>query len=505
MKHRISGILLVILSVLVLLGLPFGMLWREAQQQQRDYALLTSIRNKEPWNVAILLKQGSNPNIHDNFAGQPTFWEFLRARFEQLRGHKPPIPSDGPPALLLAVQSDNIDSVKLLLAKGAREVDARMENGEALLIMAAKQHNFAIVRELIEHNADVRAEAPDSDCSLLTYVAASGQIDLAQMILARGADVNSRVLEGTTPLFAAAEADDLPMVKLLLANGANVNIKNDWDFEHSAALSMAADKGNLKMVQLLLDHGANVNSAARFGSALTHAALNKNIAIVRLLLAHRADPNIGDYHETLPMLVASEGDTKIMKLLLDAGADIHATGHAGATALSSAAFSGNVEMVRLVVSHGADVNNNDDWRGRTAIMAAAEYGHYAAVDYLLRHGAKINVRSHDEDEKPGDTALTLAAREGHLDVLKLLLARGARRDLPGPDGKTVLMCACEGSNHVDDNGKSAPANPKVVAYLIQRGEKVNARTPMGETALSLAEAKGFTDVARILKQAGAKE
>src|SRR5262249_15308682 len=108
------------------------------------------------------------------------------------------------------------------------------------------------------------------------------------------------------------------------------------------------------------------------------------------------------------------------ELLLKAKADPHTRLPEGESVLMTAARTGKVGVVKLLLTHGATVNEAEGWRGQTALMWAAAEGHVAAVEALIEAGADIHARS-----KSGFTPLMFAVREGKPDVVKALLKAGA--------------------------------------------------------------------------------
>src|SRR5207249_11287551 len=138
---------------------------------------------------------------------------------------------------------------------------------------------------------------------------------------------------------------------------------------------------------------------------------------------------------------ALSGNVKIMEKLLDAGADVEAANSDGQTALMIVARTSNVEAVRLLLRHAANVNAVEKWREQTALMWAAAEKQPAMVKELVAHGANVNARSNVNNfqrqvtAEPGAiyrpaggvTALLYSAREGCLDCTRSLAEGGADR------------------------------------------------------------------------------
>lgn len=152
-----------------------------------------------------------------------------------------------------------------------------------------------------------------------------------------------------------------------------------------------------------------------------------DIIVVKLFLeaGMKSTEEKDKYGFTALVWAAGKGNTEIVKLLLSKGADVNAKDKAvyGGTALMAAANRGHTEIVKLLLSKGADVNAKDE-AGGTALMAAAGNGNTEIVNLLLSKGADVNAK-----DKNGYTALMAATIRGHTEILKLFKDAGA--DLEG--------------------------------------------------------------------------
>jgi len=190
-----------------------------------------------------------------------------------------------------------------------------------------------------------------------------------------------------------------------------------------------------------------------------------------------------------------------LKELLGHGADVGATSGSGENPLRAAARAGDVEALRFLLARGAEMNavSRTAYSASaeaSALMIAAQLGHRDCVEFLLGKGADVQVAS------DLGNALHFAALTDRKDIGRLLIERGANVNATGKrivsfrndPGFTPLMYAAMTERN----------DPALVQLLIDRGADVNARTPAGETALSLARLRGETKVVAALRAAGAE-
>lgn len=155
-------------------------------------------------------------------------------------------------------------------------------------------------------------------------------------------------------------------------------------------------------------------------------------------------------------------------------------------ALMEAAFDGELEQVRHLVSEGASVNAADG-QDRVPLMWAAFNGHTPVIAYLLEEGAKLDAR-----DSAGRTALMYASSGPFADTVELLLDKGADANVQGTlEGFTALMTA------------AAEGQLEVVRLLLAHGADRKIEDQDGDTAESFARQKGHADVVELLRKAPA--
>ena len=210
---------------------------------------------------------------------------------------------------------------------------------------------------------------------------------------------------------------DCPRVFLALNSGVDANSRG---VNSDPLLVVAAYRGHLRIMQALLDHGAEPSASTVNGPALAAAIRSGHTRVAFSLLKSGALPKWQDAH-----LAALCGRARLLKAFLSGGTDVNQLegigGTAAVTLIMSAAFAGETDIIRVLIECGADVNLSNE-NGWTALLSAASCGHVDVVKLLLSIGADANAAAGD-----GDTPMTVAAKEGHDEVVRLLKEMRAAR------------------------------------------------------------------------------
>ena len=278
------------------------------------------------------------------------------------------------------------------------------------LIEAAKNVDRDAVRTLLKQGANVNAADTDGTTAL-HWASYRDDLEMTDLLLGAGAKVNAANDLGATPLWAACQNGSEALVRRLLAAGANPNARL---LRGETPLMVAARSGNPVVVELLAAKGANINARATRGqTALMWAVAQKQPQVLNVLLAHGADIHARSDTWGEVMAVSPHG-------YLDYNRSIP---HGNDTALMFAARVGDLASAKLLVSAGANVNDEDAW-GVSAVVLAAHSGFTELVEFLLEKGANVNA------DKAGFTALHEAIMRRDEKLVTILLDHGADANAP---------------------------------------------------------------------------
>ncbi|MDB5338995.1 MAG: hypothetical protein JWN70_4614 [Planctomycetaceae bacterium] len=288
----------------------------------------------------------------------------------------------------LTLSDDNIDKLVSLIQESKKEpqIDLLLQPGLDLNqtnrnhvapLQAAVLKSFErTVKSLLNAGADVNFSYEGHDTPLFNV----SNVKIGQELLDRGARLDFHCKPGQdTPLHSAVDSNSLPVVKLFVERGADIEAR---DSEGRTPLLWAAAQCFDKIVEYLLEQGANpnivrnTNNISPLFEAVSTNKKQKQLKTVELLL--KANANVHhlseDQNNALKWLVRFGGSVELAQLLLQSGADLHfATERFHETPLSSAVYEGRADLAELFLTAGAspdvrisDTHNDPGRRGKTA-------------------------------------------------------------------------------------------------------------------------------------------
>jgi ankyrin repeat protein len=414
-------------------------------------ALHWAVRNGDATLVDRLLRAGAKPTTANRYGVTP---------------------------LPLACEQGDPAMVERLLKAGA-SANLTGPQGETALHTCARAGHVAAAKVLVAHGASLNAGDSWRGQTPIMWAAAQGHAEMVSMLAEAGADVNARSSiiawerqrtseprdkwlppGGFTPLLFAAREGHVDAAKALIKAGADVSVV---DPDRQSALVIALINGHFDVANLLIDHGADVNVPDKVGRTALWAAVDYNtppqsnrpspnpfdetltaLDVIKNLLAHgaRVDAPISaqiPYRTKLDrgadgvlgagttplMRAAKSGDTAVVKLLLEKGANPKAVTRNGVNGLMMAANlaareedrTGRgktqkeaIDTIAVLLAAGVDINATDT-QGRTAMHGAALWGLTDVVRFLHKNGAKLDI----EDKRrylPLEHALGMAGGFG---------------------------------------------------------------------------------------------
>ena len=402
-----------------------------APQIDGTTALHWAVRADDGEMADVLIRAGANASAANREGVTPVQLAAMNGSAAMLvrlikAGANPnaPLTEYGDTALMMAARTGKTDAIDVLLEGGGSVNAVESWGGTTPLMWAVAERHPAAVKTLIDHGANVNARS--------RFVAAAngrgfeGRTPSAPNAGQGAEEFASGLL---TPLMFAAREGDLESARLLVAAGADVNaIAGDG----KDALGLAVFNGNYEVASFLVDSKSKVNQADTQGFTPLFWAVDRRnmetapnfpwmvtadpLPLIAKLLDGVANPNAlvnntprarmraGSpriVFATPLMRAAFSGDLTLVKLLLAHGADPRITSKDGETMVEAAAGLGfiqgyskgrtpaeRLEVVKLLVEQGADVNAADDY-GITPLMVAGNMGDVKIIQYLVDKGADL--------------------------------------------------------------------------------------------------------------------
>jgi len=446
----------------------------------------------------------------------------------------------------VAVQKCSKEVVEMLLNAGAI-VDCRAADGATPLHLACDRKNMdslGIVELLISRGADVNLASDEGITAL--HAAAGGPSEVVELLLKEGADINAETADARTPLHCAVEVGCKKNVELLLDKGAAINATT-LDLctpLHYAVLHKPKNAGGFfairaehtKIAEILLERGADVNAQTKNGKTCLLIAVEKSFAdLIDVILGYKPDLSINEAclqaairrceaHcssytvekdrspiverllaygfrlrpqdvSGLPLVlffsVVRNGSAKTAEAILDLSPNAQAllsSSFQDMTALHAAVQRRHLEIARLLLKCGADVNAVSG--GKRPLDFAIDNADWRMFELLVSHQADVKY----------DRELLLRAAVSRVEIVAYLLQHGAYVNVRDRARNTPLHYSARGRSEYGAVriGFSVEEAIKITTLLLRSGAKINVRNIFGTTPLMEAADRGSCELARLL-------
>ena len=372
---------------------------------------------------------------------------------------------DGQTLLHIAAKHNDLESVDLLIKKGAT-IDSIDAEGKTPLLVALERRSIEVASLLASNNAELFKK--DVFGSSPFFYAR--EVGLLSSIL-NSKTINQKDENGKTPLHYAVEGYDVLLVKQILALGVpTIGIKED---------------------------GSNLLTIAYRSPSKTEAA-----TIASLLLLAGVEPLYGDFKEfeqavikrnygarfndgmTALHVASSKGYLGFVKHLIEQGCPINAKNAANSTALHEAVRKGNTSCVSVLLSNGADATITDSFGNSPLHIVMPKSSRSEIFNLLLSRGTNPNIK-----DSYGETPLHIATRlKYNLDIVKLLISKGVNIEEKNKRGETALFIAVQGEQN------------ELINYLASLGANIHSTSTEGETPFMASFSKNFTTFISLMNE-----
>jgi uncharacterized protein len=363
-------------------------------------------------------------------------------------------------ALHIAAMARSAGCCELLLVRGSTLLESKDAHGWTALMYAGHRGCLNVAQLLLQHGAEINAVGIQGNNALMLAARASS-IAVAQLLLDSGADLSARDCTGENVLFKAARAGNVPLMELLVQRGLSVTVV---DNKGNTVLITAASAQQKAAAEWLIQRGVAVNAVNDSSAALHIVCTNSSV-----------------------------DDATMIELLLANAADVNQCAEGQLTALNVAASSGSVQCAEVLIAAGADVNHFHSVH--MASLHTAIYYHQATVvQLLLEHGATAVMNSvialKCSDDAPCCDGMTALMMCNEVDTVKLLLAAGADVHITNIAKDTCLHVAAK-------HNWKAP----MICLLVKAGADLHAVNNEGQTAAQIAHDRGHTLIEQLLNRA----
>lgn len=372
------------------------------------------------------------------------------------------------PPLTIASKGGYADIVEILLANNAIITPSSLE-------MACENGYTTIVNILLQNKTTISLY--ENKMSPLYIASGNGHLNVVKLIL--NSDIDISHFEKWSSLCVAAHEGHIDILKILIEHGADASL---CDMNGYSPMYAACQGGSINIVEFLIQQNVNLFFTDKRGWSLLHAACynifpkDDHLSVINLLLDQKLETSFTCNNGFTPLYFASVGDSiDIVKLLLNRGADVNHHTERSCTSLHIACkwkdiffMRGKNTTISLLDKDGKSFKVDVSKFGSPYpihIQYSSYDIHRSIVQLLLEHQADISVRNYK-----GQTALHIACESGDNDVVQMLLAKKAHITVCDYEGNSPLDLACQREHtyvvkllldsitdisQLDDDGKTA--------------------------------------------------
>lgn len=391
--------------------------------------------------VNLLINNGANVNCKNTKGETPLWW---------------------------ALKHDKNDLAKLLINSFA-DINFRYREN-SILELACQTNNYELAKLIFSR--DVKINRHNNPLWIILnsrHMNVNCKNELVNLSLQYDTDINKEIW-GETPLTFAVKENNIDLVKILISNKTNtldINKKNLYD---ESALWIAINNGYKEIIKILIANGADVDCINLSNNTpIIYAIKQNDTELLHTLIKNKADVNKSNDKSPLWWAVMQNKED-IVKILVENDADVNKE-YAGETPLMFAARHGNMELVKFLLKNEfnrADVNHANIFK-ETALWKAFNKKRYDILKFLIEQNANLDIQDFN-----GNTPLLVACRDGNIELVKLFLENNANLNIENENEETAVLIACiKGYNDI-------------AMLLIKNNADINKKDILGRSVLSVA-------------------
>ena len=433
-----------------------------------------------------LLNSGANVNARDNLGKTPVMLILPKDKtaeiYKLLIAHRADLTQKdmfGDTVLHTASMLNVGASTFGILIDGGADVDARNKEGVTPLAIAVQKNDLETVRLLTAAGADIHTQDTNGNSPL--SIALAGTSEMLEAVV-NETNAGFTDSNGNTPLHLALICDaPLSKIQYIISLMKDVNTRNK---DGNSALFLSILKNRQKVGELLLAKNADIFSTNTNNNSPLRLALKYGGSVQDWLITSKTIKQQDGTGNTVLHYAAEWQYKDAINGLVMKGADISAKNANGETPLFSAVKTNNPAIIQTVVDCGADIKARDNL-GSTAMHTAVRWDAPASIDKLLALGINVNAQN-----TAGKSPLAEAVVAGKFEIAKKLLASGADPNTSDSNGVTVLMDAIRG------------CSKDSVQLLLSYGANPNVQEVNGRNAYHEAAYMGEKEIIKLIRKAG---